>query len=244
MATSRPSFSLLSLAANIERHKLSSDEPWLILMQIQYPGSANPDATQQYLRLVRNLDPITFNEPDNGPQEYSPFNFSLGDYSVSSQGNFPELEIKASNVLRMLQGIIEQYAGLVGANVTLFVVNTANPAGEPELQMNFTVRQVQCTAKIVSIKLGAPSPIRRLFPLYMYRPNYCMWVYNSPALQAKAAADPTWKNPGRQCGYSGSMASCTRTIDGATGCQAHNNVLRFGGFPGIDSNGAAAAGVI
>jgi phage-related protein len=245
MSTSRPNFAVLSLAANLERHELSSDQPWLVLMLIQYPGTADPGATQLYLRLVRDLDPVTFDAGDGlGPQVYAPFNFTLGDMPMQAQGAVPELEIKASNVMRLLQGVIENYGGLVGAVLTLFVVNAANPAGEPELQLNFTVKQTVCTAKDVTLRLGAASPLRRLFPLFMYRPNYCMWVYNSPALQARAAADPAWRNPGKQCAYMGSMATCSKTIDGATGCQAHNNTLRFGAFPGIDSNGAAAGSVI
>jgi phage-related protein len=244
MSTARPPFSLLSVAANVERHKLASGDPFLMLLLIQYPGSADPTATQQYVRLVRDLNPLNFDAGDGlGPQEYTPFNFELGEIGISTNSSVPTLDLKASNVMRALQTVIEQYSGLVGANATLMVVSTANPAGEPDLAMNFTVTQAICDPKKVTLKLGASSPMRRLFPLYMYRPNYCMWSYNSPALQAQAAADPSFRNPGKQCGYSGSMTSCTKTIDGSAGCQAHNNVLRFGGHPGVGSNGASSAGV-
>ena len=245
MSTSRPPFSLLSVAANIERHKLSSNEPFLLLMQIQYPGSADPTAEQQYIRLVRDTDSIMFDAGDgNGPQLYTPFNFELGEIGISTNSSVPTLDLKASNIMRALQGVLEQYSGIVGGNVTLFAVSTANPAGEADLSMNFTVTQTTSDPKQVTIKLGASSPMRRLFPLFMYRPNYCMWQYNSPALQAQAAANPSFRNPGKQCGYSGSLTGCTKTIDGDNGCQAHNNVLRFGGHPGVGSNGASAAGVV
>jgi phage-related protein len=228
VSTARPPFSLLSVAANIERHRLSSGEPFLLLLMIQFPGSADPTATQQYLRLVRNTDPVTFDAGDGqGAQVYTPFNFELGEIKMSANSSVPTLDLKASNVMRALQSTIEQYSGLVGAIASLMVVNTANPAGEAELAMNFTVTQAICDPQQVTLKLGASSPMRRLFPLFMYRPNYCMWQYKGP-----------------QCAYSGSMATCTHTIDGAAGCQAHNNVLRFGGFPGIDSSGASAAGVV
>lgn len=244
MSTARPPFNLLSVAANIERHKIASGEPFLSLLCLQYPGSINPTAPQQYLRLVRNLDPVSFDNGDgNGLQVYQPFNFELGELAISSTGAVPQMDLKASNVMRILQTTIEQYGGCVGANLTLYFFCSANPAGEPDLTLGFTVQSAVCDLKLVTFKLGASSPLRRLFPLFMYRPNYCMWIYNSPALQAQAAANPNFRNPGKQCGYRGSMASCSHTVDGATGCQAHNNVLRFGGFPGIDSNGAAAAGV-
>lgn len=229
MPTQRPPISLLSVVANIERHKIASGEPFLFLFCLQYPGTANPTATQQYVRLVRDNNPITFDAGDgNGPQEYTPFNFSLGEISISSTGAVPELELKASNVMRALQSTLEQYAGAVGGNLTLFVVNTANPAGEAELAMNFTVKQSVADAMFVTMKLGASSPMRRLFPLFMYRPNFCCWQYKSA-----------------QCGYTGTIPTCSKTIDGTTGCQAHfpSSPLRGLFFPGIDSNGASVASV-
>ena len=244
MSTSRPTFNLLSVAANLERHKLGSGQPFLCLLCLQYPGSINPTAPQQYVRLVRNLDPVTFDSGDgNGPQIYQPFNFELGEIVTSSTGSVPQMDLKASNVLRLLQTTIEQYGGCVGANLNLYFFCTANPAGEPDLALSFTVQSTVCDLKLVTFKLGASSPLRRLFPLFMYRPNYCIWPYNSPVLQAQAAANPAFRNPGKQCAYLGPMTSCSHTIDGATGCQAHNNILRFGGFPGIDTNGAAASSV-
>ncbi len=245
MSTSRPPISLISVLANTERHNLSSGEPWILLMDIEWPGSdlsaemaaqANQQLTAQgltqtHLRFARNPDPVTFDAGDgNGPQVYEPFNFEMGELKVGTDGSVPEVSITASNVMRVLQTVIEQYSGIVGANLYLYAVNTANPAGEPDLTMQFTVKQTVCTAKTVEIKCGAASPMRRLFPIFKYWPNSCIWQYKS----------------GVGCTYSGSMTTCSKTIDGATGCKAHfpNQVLPFGGFPGIDTNGISAAGVV
>jgi phage-related protein len=310
---SRPPFNLLSVVSNLERHKIASGEPWLLLMDLAWPG-VNP-ITDSHVRLVRNLDPVTFDAGDgNGPQVYSPFNFNMGDLAVSSNGSVPECEVQASNVLRALQQTIEQYAGVVGAALDLYAVNAANPAGEPDLALSFTVKQTVSDAKLVHFKLGASSPLRRLFPIHMFRPNFCIWQYNAPALQqataAAIAASAPLKDPlGAQCGYAGtsftgnitsgsavvtsissmtgivvgygiwgltgipagayavsisgstltmsanatatatgaalnaSMLTCSHTIDGTTGCEAHNNLIRIGTFPGIDTNGAAAGTV-
>lgn len=298
MPTQRPPISLLSVVANIERHKIASGDPFLLLLCMQYPGTTDPTATQQYVRLVRDNNPITFDAGDgNGPQVYTPFNFSLGEISISSTGAVPELELKASNVMRALQSTLEQYAGAVGANLTLYVVNTANPAGEPELAMNFTVKQSVCDAKLVTMKLGASSPMRRLFPLFMYRPNYCAWQYmgtqcgytttaiatattagsatvtlsNAAAITAAMmTAGVSVTGPGipkgttltALSGTTGTLSApatataaaaalsyfistCSKTIDGTTGCQVHfpSSPLRGLFFPGIDSNGAAVASV-
>ncbi|HEY1502593.1 MAG TPA: hypothetical protein VGF88_23665 [Acidobacteriaceae bacterium] len=230
MSTVRPPLSLLSVVANIERHNLASGDPWILLMDVEWPGNSasDPGVTQQHVRLARNLDPITFDANDgNGPCVYEPFNFEMGEFNISSNGSVPQLEIQASNVMRVLQRLIEQYAGVVGANLYLYVVNTANPDGEPDLTLQFTILGSTSDAKLVHLKLGASSPMRRLFPLLMYWPNFCIWKYKS-----------------LQCGYTGALPTCSRTLDGTTGCEAHNNQLRFGGFPGIDTNGAQAAGVV
>ena len=249
--TPTPQFNLLSVVANIERHKIASGEPWLLLMDIEYPGDGNPvipgtTVAQTHLRFVRDINPFTFDANDgNGPQVYVPFNFDMGGYKASASGEVPSCEIKASNVMLVLQTIIEQYAGIVGANLYLYAVNTSNPSGEPDLALAFTVTSTTSTFQSVSLKCGASSPLRRLFPLFVYRPNFCIWQYNSPVLQAAAApilaANPNADLPGIQCGYIGPLTTCDHTIDGANGCQAHGNLVRVGTFPGIDSSGGAAA---
>jgi hypothetical protein len=374
VSTTRPPFSLLSVVANVERHNLASGEPWLLLMDLAWPGT--DPITDTHARLVRNPDAVTFDANDgNGPQVYSPFNFQMGDLAVTSNGSVPDCEVVASNVLRALQQTIEQFAGVVGAALDLYVVNAANLLGEPDLALSFTVKQTTSDAKLVHFKLGASSPLRRLFPIHMYRPNFCIWQYNSPVLQAAAAAAivsftgnttsgstsvtsvsstaglsigiaisgpgitagtrisaigsgtltlsiaatatataaaltaMTLKDPpGIQCGYKGvaitgdttsgsatvssissmtglvvgmvvlgpgipvntsiltlgsgtltlsanatatatgaaltaSLPTCDHTIDGANGCIVHNNLIRIGTFPGIDTNGAAVASV-
>lgn len=230
MSTVRPPFALISVLANIERHKIASGEPWLLLLDLEWPGTPTPGVTTQHIRLARNTDAVTFDANDgNGPQCYQPFSFEMGDLKVDSTGSVPETEISASNVMRSLQSVIEQYAGVVGANLYLYAVNTANMGGEPDLTLQFTVKQTVSDAKLVRFKCGASSPMRRLFPIFKYYPNSCQWQYKSA-----------------QCGYTGSLPSCSKTIDGPIGCAAHfpNAPLRALAFPGIDTNGITAAGVV
>lgn len=227
MSTARPPIFLLSVLANRERHAIASGEPFLQLMDI----AVSTGTGTEHLRLARNIDAVTFDANDgNGPQIYQPFNFEMGEYKVGSDGSVPEITFTASNVMRILQSQIEQYGGLSGAQLFLYAFNTAVPAGEADLAMQFTIKQAHCSAKTVEIKCGAPSPMRRYFPIFKYWPNTCIWRYKS----------------GVGCTYTGSMTTCSKTIDGATGCKAHfsNQDLPFGGFPGIDTNGITAAGVV
>jgi phage-related protein len=218
MAAGYSPMAVLSLAAQQDKSKLASGDAWILLLDIIWNA--------EHFRLVRNVDPVTFDAGDgNGPQVYQPFNFELSMEDPGS-GQLPTILLKASNTMRILQSIIEQYAGVVGAIANLYVVNTAHPSGEPDLALSTSVMKTTCTASTVTLSLSAPSPMRQLFPSYLYRADFCMWVSN-------------YKGP--QCQYSGTIANCDGTYDGANGCQVHNNAIRFGGFPGIGTNGISLA---
>lgn len=209
---------VLSLAAQQDKSKLASGDAWILLLDLVYNG--------QHVRLARNIDPINFDAGDgNGVQEYQPFNFELTT-EQSSSSQLPTILIRASNAMRILQGYVEQYGGLAGSSANIYVYNTANPSGEPDLALTSTVMKTDCTATMVTLSCSAPSPMRTLFPRYLYRATFCMWVS---------------KYKGKQCGYTGSLNNCDGTYSGANGCVVHSNATRFGAFPGIGTNGIALA---
>lgn len=213
------SLSVVSLAAAVDRSRLSSGDAWLLLIDVDWQG--------QHIRLVRNVDPVTFDAGDGaGPQSYQAFNFDL-EVDLPSGNQTASMTLKCSNVLGLMENAIEQYSGAVGATVNVYVVNTAQMAGEPELAMSTTILQTDVTAEQVQFKLGPPAPQRQLFPRYLYRANFCLWVT---------------RYKGKQCGYTGVLPSCDGTLDGPNGCKVHANQQRFGAFPGIGTNGAAIAG--
>ena len=169
---------VLSLAAQQDKSKLASGDAWIMLLDLIWSG--------QHFRFARNVDPVSFDAGDgNGVQTYQPFNFEL---SVDEPGanQLPTILLRASNTGRILQGIIEQYAGVVGATANIYVYNTAHPAGEPDLAITTEVIRSTCTAELVTFSLSGPSPMRQLFPMFLYRAAFCMWVSNYQ---------------GRQCGY-------------------------------------------
>jgi hypothetical protein len=47
------------------------------------------------------------------------------------------------------------------------------------------------------------------------------------------ASPPLNYKIGTECGYFGVLATCDHTKTGGNGCEFHDNVLRFGAFPGI-----------
>lgn len=209
---------VLSIAAQRDKSKLASGDAWIMLLDVIWNGT--------HIRFARNVDPISFDAGDGlGVQTYEAFNFDLS-VEQKSGGQLSTMNLKASNTMRILQGIIEQYAGIVGAVANIYVYNTANPAGEPDLALTTTIMATSCTAETVTLSLSAPSPMRTLFPRFLYRANFCMWVSNYK---------------GAQCGYTGVITNCDGTYAGGNGCQIHDNQARFGAFPGIGTNGITLA---
>lgn len=216
----QPVFAILSRAAAYDKHKLASTTPWLLLVDFDWQG--------EHIRVVRNTDAVTFDAGDGaGPQTYQPFNFDLASAKTSSDGSLPSITLKASNVNRILEGALVQYQGAVGSSATIYVLNTENPSGEPELALYTTIIKTETNPQTVTFTLSAVSPLRMLFPKFLFYQGTCNWRYKSV-----------------QCGYTGSIATCDLSYDGSNGCLVHANGQRYGGFPGIGSNGASVASQI
>jgi phage-related protein len=208
---------ILSLVSAQDKHKLASTAAWILLLDICWQG--------QHVRVARNTEPITLDANDGlGPQVYQPLAFELEGAEQKNDGSLPQITIKVSNVNRMVEGAIVAYNGAAGATCSVYVVNTENPAGEPELALDTTIIRTSTDSKWVTFTCGAKSPLRMLFPKRLYYQGTCMWSYKS-----------------LQCGYAGGLTTCSLTFEGPNGCLAHGNQQRFGGFPGIDSHGSMTA---
>lgn len=219
MGTPAPNLAILSLVAARDKSKVSSTDPWLLLVDIAYAG--------EHLRLARCTDEVQFDAGDGaGIQTYKPLAFEIN-YERQISGKLPSAQLTVSNVQRIAQTQLEQFQGLVGATVSLYALNLAHGLNEPDLAVEFEVKQAGSNARWVTLTLGNPSPIRLRFPRFVYRADFCMWQYK-----------------GLQCGYVGAMPSCSLTLNGANGCASHNNSPRFGGFPGIGTNGGLIASQI
>ena len=209
----------ISVAASLEKSKLSSDDPWLPLVKITWPDAS-------VLRLVRNVDDIVYDCGDgDGAQTYTAFSWDFGSLNVTADGSVPTWAVKLSNVQGLVESLLEAFGGGVGGSVSIYMVQASRLKREPALELDFDIVGSGSDAKLVNLTLGAESPFRILFGRHTYRADTCRWRYKSV-----------------QCGYSGSMPTCSLQLGGATGCRAHSNQLRFGAFPGIDSNGMRLVG--
>lgn len=189
----------------IEKNKITTTNPWIVLLDINLEGNM--------IYLCNNNENITFQN-----RTYTAIPFTVEPTKQDSKGELPTVTLRISNVTHLLMDYMEQYAGGVGATVTLRVVNTGYLSENyAELEMTFDVIKSEASSEWISLTLGAPSPLNKRFPLYRYLANHCRWQYR-----------------GLECGYSGSLPSCKKTLED---CRNHGNSPRFGGFIGLNRIG-------
>lgn len=199
----------IPIATAIEKNRLSSNTPFLVLLDVEV---VDPDtgAVVETLRVAKNDEPVVYRGAT-----YTAANFTL---EVKSEaGALAQVQLLFVDYTRDLQARMQAYGGGVGFKVTMTVVNAAALADAPEIQEFFEVTNATASDYSASFTLGAESGLAKIFPRRRQMRDYCAWRYK-----------------GAECGYAGGLASCDLTLQGTNGCAAHNNTLRFGGFPGIN----------
>jgi lambda family phage minor tail protein L len=200
----------LSVASIIEKNRLSSEVPWLILLDIVVVDPSTL-TTVETLNLARNPDPVTYNGATYAPAAF--------DIELKSQaGEQQTISLSIKDYTLAVQQRMQDYGGGVGFNVSVMVVNAGNLTQSPEVIEYFQVVGAETANYICTFTLGAENNITKSFPRRRQTKDYCQWRYK-----------------GQECGYTGSMPSCDLSLKGANGCEAHQNVVHFGAFPGINS---------
>jgi lambda family phage minor tail protein L len=199
----------------LEKNKIASANPWVILLQIVLKEAG---VTQQTFYLTNNNENVTYQA-----QEYTAFPFLLEPTKQSGKGEIPTVSLQVGNVTGVIQEYLEALEGGVGSQVKVMVVllekNNGgwDVTGDTELEMDFDVLSTESTDEWINFTLGAPNPLRMRFPKYEYIAEHCNWEFKS-----------------KECGYTGGETNCNRTW---TRCDELNNTERFGGFPGLRPSG-------
>jgi len=200
----------LSVASVIEKNRLSSNTPWLICLDIEVVDPITSD-TVETLRVVRNTEAVTFNG-----HEYAPASFDIT--LKEDAGNQQTVELSMRDYTLTIQQRMQRHAGGVGFRVAIMVVNADNLDAPPEIIENFEVVGAGSANYDCTFSLGAENNITKTFPRRRQTKDYCQWRYK-----------------GEECRYTGPMPSCDLSLNGPNGCAAHQNVVRFGAFPGINT---------
>lgn len=201
-----------TIATAIDKHKIASAVAYIPLLQVSIidPNSSS-DLPVEQVNVCCNNE--TFEWQGN---TYTPSQFEI-DVSYE-QDKVPTVNLTFRDFYNVLQPRLQAYAGLTGSTVRLLVVNSSITDNPPEMDENFQVISAKANAADYTIQfvLGAENPLGLRWPPRLQYRDRCFWQYR-----------------GVECGYTGDLPSCDFTMDGSNGCTAHNNALRFGGFPGI-----------
>jgi phage-related protein len=173
-----------SSAGILEKNKLANDKPFLILVQMDVPGIAEP------IRLVRNNEDITWNN-----QLWQRFPLEFDKVTVDGK-EIPMVSLKISNVKGIIQGYVQRYQGFGDCPVKILLIHAAhldNPV--PEIEMDFVVTQTKYDEQWVIFSIGASNDHNFRFPFWRYMTNFCPYHFKDI-----------------QCGYAGNLAACDGSL--------------------------------
>lgn len=206
----------LSVATVIEKNKIASTDPFLVLLDIDIVHPTTKVVVESF-RLARNTEDITYQG-----LLYSAIGFEID--LKQEAGAQSSVTLRVSDYTRAVQERMQAYAGGIGSSVKVTVISAANLLQPPEIQEFFTIIGASAQGYVVSWTLGAESILAIVFPKRRQLRDRCHWRYKSA-----------------ECKYSGIKPTCDLTLQGSNGCGTHSNTINFGGFPGINSNGVKYA---
>ena len=171
--------------AIIEKNKLASDAPFLVLVKMVHSELTEP------ICLVRNTESITW---DGQEWQAYPMNFDINTIDGQTE---PQLSWTVSNCAGTLQQYIQKFKGFTDAEVTIYVVH-ANMLDntEPLQAFEFTVTTTQYDEEWVTFILGASPETVVKFPTHIYMAHYCPYRFKSV-----------------RCGYAGGKEPCNNTLE-------------------------------
>lgn len=173
-----------SAAATLEKNKLATDAPFLILVDAYHKSIG------ESIRLVRNTEDIVWNG-----NTWTAFPLSLGSYNADGK-TIPALSLNISNCGGMVQTYIQKYQGLTDAEVKIMVVHAAHLDNtKPECELDFIITKTQYDEQWISFTLGPSSEMVYRFPIHRFMNDFCPFTFKDI-----------------RCGYAGSETSCYNNL--------------------------------
>lgn len=181
----------------------SANKPIFLYVIYDYDGASTN------LYLAEWNENVTFDG-----QEYVAFPITHDTVSENASGEIDSLQVKVSNVSRLIQSYLEVY-DLRNKKVMIRLVwkdRLSYP--DDKLDFNYFIDSYTASSTVVDFTLLPKTDLLgSMLPARTYSRNYCQWKFKST-----------------ECGYSGSETSCGKT---KARCKELSNYVRFGGFPSI-----------
>lgn len=210
---------ILSSTAIAEKNKLASGVVWLLMLEITIPGVSEP------VRVVANNEDVTWRG-----YTWQKFRFEMEPVGEESKGEVPQLEIRVSNVNRLIEVYLQNYDsycktnGISPITLNIYVVLSNNLGNTtPEAEYLYDLKKPKADEMWATFVLGATNTFNRRYPVARLQKNTCQYrKYNYPAGNSSL------------CGASSAYTTCDRTL---SACRTRNNSIRFGGSPGVGAGG-------
>lgn len=190
-----------------EKNKLRSKSATIWLIEAAIAGTA------LVLRYAHARQDIVWRG-----NTYKRSSFRISGLNQSTKGKAAEVTIAVSNVDQAVQAEVEQYNGLMGSSVTIYLVSHEHLSlGVPMSEALLEALYTECNLDSVVFHIGAENFYNRQFPADNIRCNVCGW----------------WKSggfKGPRCLYEGSATSCDGTFNR---CIQLGNQARYDGAPGL-----------
>jgi phage-related protein len=205
----------LSVAATLEKNKISSNQPILILLEIIIP---NPELT---LHIVRNNEDITWRGI-----LWNAYPFNVGSINQDAKGELPNLPVNLAASYDIVK-YLEDSQGAKNATVNMYLVHAGHLDDEnPMYSFNFGIKGITVGEETINIDLGADIILLARYPVRIYQKERC---------QCKRYGDI-------ECGATSAIMArfpaCNRTM---ANCDERCNLARFGAFTGIPGGGGVYA---
>jgi lambda family phage minor tail protein L len=172
-----------SQIATLEKNKLSTDAPFLMLFEIK------ANALGDSIRLVRNTEGIQWNGTT-----WTAFPVDVEPYDEDGK-TLPALNLKISSGGGIITTYLQQYNGLVDAKANIYIVHAKNlTSGEPEMELDFVINETSYDEQWITFTLGPTSEMSTRFPQWRYLTDFCPFVCGDV-----------------RCGYTGSE-TCRNTL--------------------------------
>lgn len=170
------------------------------------------DGAGSNLYLAEDDSDVTFDS-----QVYTAFPITYEQISEQSKGQIDSVEVRVSNVNRVIQTYLEQY-DLRGCKVRILTVWRDQLADATSyIEDVYFIDSYHADEQLVSFTCTSKLDILEVaIPLRNYERNICQWKFKDP----------------NTCQYVGAESTCNKTKQQ---CKTYNNFINFGGFPSIPS---------
>ena len=175
-----------SKIATLEKNKLSSDAPFLLLFDISHEQLA------ENIRLVRNTEDVTW-----AGKTWTAFPVDIEDYSEDGK-SLPALNMKIAAGQGLITTYLQKYGGLTDARVRIYIVHArCLDVDNAEMELEFQITETAYDEQWITFTLGASPELANRFPAQKYLTDFCPFICGD--IRCGYTGDKTCKNNLASC---------------------------------------------